>query len=227
MPSSDDWLPPGQHARSDFPRFGLPQYLNRFPEPSSAPDLLVEAIDGTQQHIDFEALSSLPMQQQTSDLHCVTTWSAIGLKWAGVSVRDLFSSCRIDAEAARFAVVSAHDGYRACFHIADLLRDDVLLATALGNDKVSPKHGVPLRLVAPAQYGYKNVKYVKKIALFQSLERYRPAGLKFMEHPRARVAKEERARLIPGWLLRWPYRLLIKRTVNQFEKAWQDHNTDL
>ena len=50
-------------------------------------------------------------------------------------------------------------------------------------------------------------------------EGYRTSGLRFMDHLRARVAREERGRGAPGWLLRWLYRPLIAPTAARFAKA--------
>jgi hypothetical protein len=44
-----------------------------------------------------------------------------------------------------------------------------------------------------------------------------------MDHPRARVALEERGRVFPGWLLRHLYRPLIGRTEKRFAKELQRH----
>ena len=40
-----------------------------------------------------------------------------------------------------------------------------------------------------------------------------------MVHPRARVAGEERGQWIPGWLLRYLYRPLIRPTAARFARA--------
>jgi hypothetical protein len=44
-----------------------------------------------------------------------------------------------------------------------------------------------------------------------------------MDHPRARVALEERGRGLPGWLLRYLYRPLIPGTVTWFARAMAEH----
>jgi hypothetical protein len=40
-----------------------------------------------------------------------------------------------------------------------------------------------------------------------------------MDHPRARVAFEERGNGMPSWLLRLIYRLLIPSTIRRFRRA--------
>ena len=99
----------------------------------------------------------------------------------------------------------------------------VMLADTLDGEKLPIAHGAPLRLIAPAHYGYKNVKHVSSIEFRENLSQYRSASLKFMEHPRARVAYEERGRWIPGWILRRLYRPLIGQTVKAYRDALNTH----
>ncbi|MBC7984424.1 MAG: molybdopterin-dependent oxidoreductase, partial [Candidatus Obscuribacterales bacterium] len=100
---------------------------------------------------------------------------------------------------------------------------DVLLADTLNDAPLSIEHGAPLRLVAPAHYGYKNVKHLSQIEFWRDRGDYRPSALRFMDHPRARVAFEERGQIFPGWFLRYLYRPLIDSTVKQFSKAMDEY----
>ena len=59
-------------------------------------------------------------------------------------------------------------------------------------------HGVPLRLVAPPQYGYKSLKHLARMSIHFDDTTFRPSAFRFMDHPRARVLLEERWRLLPG-----------------------------
>ncbi len=99
------------------------------------------------------------------------------------------------------------------------MSDDVLLADTLGSSALPAKHGAPLRLVAPAHYGYKNAKHLKAIEFWRDKSRFRAPAFRFMDHPRARVAFEERGRGVPGWLLRFLYRPLVKPTMRLFERS--------
>ena len=62
---------------------------------------------------------------------------------------------------------------------------------------------------------------MNRIEFWRSGVNYRPFGLRFMVHPRARVALEERGQWVPGWLLRHLYRPLIRPTVARFSQAMQ------
>ena len=219
-------LPPGQRLRSDFPRFGLTPYATRFPrkidsvELQLAGDVLVSA------RLD-DPLHGIPRVEQTSDFHCVTTWSCSALRWSGVRFSDFHRRHivpRLDAgKQPTVVLLRGQDGYRTSMLLSDLLCADVLLADRLDGVPLSLDHGAPLRLVAPAHYGYKSVKHLSRIEFWQGAPDMRHAALSFMDHPRARVAHEERGQWLPGWLLRHAYRPLIAPAEEKFAKAAAEH----
>jgi DMSO/TMAO reductase YedYZ molybdopterin-dependent catalytic subunit len=208
-------LPKGQRAIDDLPRFGLLQFQARFPEQT---DRIAFEIRGDVENplrVETRFLE-LPRTKQVSDLHCVTTWSRCGLEWSGVRFRDFYEQLvvpevRPDADA-HLVVFRGQDGNRASLPLQDLLADDVLLADTLGGEPLSIAHGSPLRLVAPGHYGYKNIKHVNAIELWRDARNYRYPAPSFVDHPRARVAHEERAVGVPNGLMRAIYRLIIPVT---------------
>jgi DMSO/TMAO reductase YedYZ molybdopterin-dependent catalytic subunit len=237
-------LPPGQRERPDFPRFGLTPFATRFPSQTDRIDLHVGFLDSSDAATPSTAsstnvgpqLTQLPRVEQTSDFHCVTTWTRRGLRWGGVRFADFYQQIVVplcppnpasgqaatDPAAARFVVLRAQDGARTSLPLEDLLSPDVLLADHLDGQPLPIEHGAPLRLIAPAHYGYKSVKHLHRIEFWRSDEHYRPYGLRFMVHPRARVAFEERGQWVPGWLLRHLYRPLIGMTVARFERGMRE-----
>ena len=76
-----------------------------------------------------------------------------------------------------------------------------------------------MRLVAPAHYGYKSIKHVEKIEFCREIRELFPFGLRFLMHPRGRVAVEERSSAAPVWLLRRLYKPFIKPTIHRFRKG--------
>jgi DMSO/TMAO reductase YedYZ molybdopterin-dependent catalytic subunit len=216
-------LPPGQRAWADFPRFGMTQYARRFP---SDPDQGLQLSGAALKSSTAVDLTGLPRVSMRADFHCVTTWSVSDLSWGGVRFSDFFRArvgplLRPEAQA-RYVLMRGQDGYRSALPLADLLADDVLLADQLDGQPLNIAHGAPLRLVAPAHYGYKSVKHLNRLEFCLSIPTVKPMLLAFMDHPRARVALEERARWIPGWLLRLPYRSLIGGTVRVFADALRE-----
>ncbi|MBC8087917.1 MAG: molybdopterin-dependent oxidoreductase [Phycisphaerae bacterium] len=218
-------LPRGQRARADFPRFGLTQFARRFPSDVLSCTIDVTGNVATPLHLT-NALDGLPRVEQTSDFHCVTTWSYRALRWEGVRFADFYEHIilprAIPNALATLVTLRGQDGARTGMLLDDLLATDVLLADCLNGEPLSIDHGAPLRLVAPAHYGYKSVKYLSRIEFLQPSEPYRVSGWRFMDHPRARVALEARGRVAPGWLLRYLYRPLIGGTVARFAGARAD-----
>jgi DMSO/TMAO reductase YedYZ molybdopterin-dependent catalytic subunit len=210
-------LPPGQREHGSFPRFGLTPYAPRFPrEPKHIRLALVGELRAPVE-LDDGDWARLPRHEQQSDFHCVTTWSRRGLRWGGVRFADV--ATLIDADpAATIVSFQGQDGYHAALPLADLLAANVLLADRLDGAPLPLEHGAPLRLVAPAHYGYKSVKHVKRIDWLHRAPGYRPAMFSWMIHPRGRVAFEERGRGLPGWLLRWLYRPMIGATAARFAR---------
>ena len=51
--------------------------------------------------------------------------------------------------------------------------------------------------------------------------------LSFMDHPRTRVAHEERASIGPSIIFRWLYKFGIKGTTKDFEKATAEYRAKL
>lgn len=66
-------LPPGQRARSDFPRFGLPEFAGRWPQVPASPALRIGGDVDHPFELAVSELASLRHHEQVSDFHCVTT----------------------------------------------------------------------------------------------------------------------------------------------------------
>ncbi len=212
-------LPPGQKESAIFPRFGLPMYAQRFP---SVIDKISITIGGDLEAYDIsDALQALPRLTQTSDFHCVTTWSKLGLEWSGYRFRDFYHNLIKPKapEGITHVVLKAQDGYKTSMPLQDLLNDNVLLADRLEGEPLSIEHGAPIRVVAPDHYGYKNIKHIKCIEFYKEKHKIKQGLLSFMDHPRARVAYEERASAGPSFFFRWLYKIGIKGTIRDFEKA--------
>ncbi|MCE2901135.1 MAG: molybdopterin-dependent oxidoreductase [Gemmatimonadetes bacterium] len=215
-------LPPGQRESDTFHRFGQPRFAERFPSEPSGPSLTITGAVSRERHL-VRALDGLSRVEQISDFHCVTTWSVRGLRWEGVRFAEFYARVVVPHAApspgATLVALYGQDGACTGMVLEDLLADDVLLADRLNGEPLSIDHGAPLRLVAPAHYGYKSVKHLSRIEFREPASGYRVSGLRFMDHPRARVVLEERGRSLPGWFLRFVYRPLIRTTASRFAKA--------
>jgi DMSO/TMAO reductase YedYZ molybdopterin-dependent catalytic subunit len=222
-------LPPGQFELRDFPRFGLPRFAGRFPDDPRHVRLKVGGHVGEEIVLSDEELFGLPRIDQTSDFHCVTTWSRRSLQWSGVRFSDFFERIVVPGARphadARLVVFRSQDGYRTSLPLSDLLVENVLLADRLDGKPLTIEHGAPLRLVAPAHYGFKNPKHLCAIEFQPDGYQLRsPTPFAFMNHPRGRVALEERGTGVPGWLLRYLYRPLVGSGIWLYKRALKKHS---
>lgn len=221
-------LPPGQIEYPSFDRFGLGLFANRFPTDTAKATISIGG-DTEQSVTVSDALYQLPRVGQISDFHCVTTWSVRNLHWSGFRFADFYQQlvCSLanPRPGSHFVVFRGQDGYAVSMQLDDLLADDVILADTLNGEKLGIEHGAPIRLIAPAHYGFKNAKHICRIEFWQDNRNYRfPFPYpNLMDHPRARVAFEERASYVPLWLIRPLYRLMQPLARRKQAKSLQAH----
>ena len=159
----------------------------------------------------------------TSDFHCAAGWSYRALRWSGFRFVDVWNTFVVpnmnsDGKPS-FAILRGRDGYRTALPLADLLAPEVLIADRLNDQPLTVEHGAPIRLIAPAHYGYKSPKHLTGIELRRDGQGYRPLLPRLLDHPRARVAFEERGQFVPGWLLRLAFRPFIRPIIRKLKSA--------
>jgi Oxidoreductase molybdopterin binding domain len=128
-------LPPGQR-RAALRRFGLPQFARRQAIVTVPPAVMVSGPSGRTAELAMKPLlEGVGRRDQTSALHCVTTWSALDLHWGGVTFRDVHDAAAElvpSAASARWVSFIGADGYSACMFLEDALSADVMIADELG-----------------------------------------------------------------------------------------------
>lgn len=110
----------------------------------------------------WSEFNALPKVKRHSDFHCVTRWSRFDNDWEGVAFREVLERVKLKAGAG-YVLVHAEQGFTANVPLADLDREEVLLATHHDGQPLSPDHGYPLRLIVPHLYAWKSVKWVRGI----------------------------------------------------------------
>ena len=206
-------LPPGQRLLEEMPRF-TDKPFEAPPAAPPAPSLVLTLEREPLATVSDELLGGDGVREVSADFHCVTTWSVRGLRWRGVPLREALAAVGITSAPAPYVVARGADGRWTAFLWEDLVAEDVLLATHLDGAPLDARHGAPLRLVSPGQYGYKNVKHLVQL----DFRREEPSADP-KQHLRARVALEERHPRVPGRLLRVPYRLLVEPTARLSERT--------
>jgi DMSO/TMAO reductase YedYZ molybdopterin-dependent catalytic subunit len=222
-------LPPGQRAMADFPRFGVAAFAKR---PLKSKEIRLEIATARERPIVLTAIefAALPRVTLTADFHCAAGWSHRAAQWSGFRFRDVWDTLIVPnappVNECGFVILRCQDGYRTALPLADLFAPDVLIADRLNDQPLTIEHGAPIRLVAPAHYGYKSAKHLDRIELRKDDLGYRPLLPRLLDHPRARVALEERGQLLPGWLLRYLFRPLIGPLIRRVKRAAAGNSTN-
>lgn len=112
--------------------------------------------------LSYEEIMTMPQVTVTSDIHCVTRWSRFDNAFTGVRFRDFLQAIGVTPQASFVMLHGDHD-YTANVPLVDLERDDVLLAHSFDGERLTDKHGWPLRLVVPHLYFWKSVKWIRGI----------------------------------------------------------------
>jgi DMSO/TMAO reductase YedYZ molybdopterin-dependent catalytic subunit len=115
--------------------------------------------------LTYDQLLALPKATQISTFHCVTGWTVKNVHWGGVRLTELFDRAKPAPEAGALAFISAEEPYVDYLTMRQARMHDVMLAYEMDGKPLPSEHGAPLRLVIPEMYGYKNVKWLKQIAL--------------------------------------------------------------
>ena len=155
-------LPPGQSASIKWP------VLHVGAEPEFDPktwDFKAGGLVESPLALTWADMTALPHREVVSDFHCVTRWSTFDNRWEGIGIREILSRARPKPEA-RYVMALGHVnekryGYSTNLPLADLDRDDVLLAMKRNGEDISAEHGGPLRLVVPHLYAWKSCKWIR------------------------------------------------------------------
>jgi DMSO/TMAO reductase YedYZ molybdopterin-dependent catalytic subunit len=155
--SRDDRLPPGQYdTGSDWP------VLTAEVTPRLDTATWSFAIDGAVEQPTswtWSEIHALPESTYDGDIHCVTTWSKLGMSWAGVSVDTLLAAARPTAAATHVLAV-CHTGYTTNLPLADLTGGKAWVAWEVDGEPLPVDHGGPARLLVPHLYFWKSAKWV-------------------------------------------------------------------
>jgi DMSO/TMAO reductase YedYZ molybdopterin-dependent catalytic subunit len=146
-------------------------YSVNWPSPRFDPETWRLRIGGLVEQkveLSYDDLRALPRAEQTSDFHCVTGWTVDDVHWAGVRFQDLLEIARPLPTARGVAFVSAEYPYMDTLTLEQAYLPDTMLAYEMDAKPLTRPHGAPARVVIPQMYGYKGVKWVKKIVLTEN-----------------------------------------------------------
>lgn len=149
-------IPPGQYQTTKFPvlTYGETPQVNLAEWQFKIWGLVERPIILT-----WEKLQALPRKEITCDLHCVTRWSQLDMKWEGVSFAEV-AKLAMPKPEANFVMQHCYGGYTTNLPLAELYDEDVLLADSYDGKPLAPEHGGPLRMLVPKLYLWKSAKWL-------------------------------------------------------------------
>ncbi|PJJ79347.1 sulfite oxidase-like oxidoreductase [Mucilaginibacter auburnensis] len=152
-------LPIGQTVTYKWPVLDLGYH------PDISQDRWRLVIDGAVENpvrLTWKEFMALPQTKDTSDFHCVTTWSKLNMPWKGVSLLDLAALVHPKEEATHM-MCYGYDTYTTNLSLEEALKPDVLLVHTFEGQPLPKEHGGPCRMITPQLYAWKGAKWIKRI----------------------------------------------------------------
>jgi DMSO/TMAO reductase YedYZ molybdopterin-dependent catalytic subunit len=161
-PSRDERLPPGQYdTGSDWP------VLTAEATPQVSTEGWTFSVDGLVEQRTtwtWDEIHALPGSRYDGDIHCVTTWSKLGVTFGGVSVDTLLAAAR-PLPSATHVLARSQTGYTTNLPLADVTDGKAWVAWEYAGEPLPVPHGGPARLIVPHLYFWKSAKWVSGLQL--------------------------------------------------------------
>lgn len=116
--------------------------------------------------LDWKGLLAMPQVEDTSDFHCVTTWSLMDVRFGGVRVADAIALAQPTVDATHL-MCHGSDGYSTNLALEEACKPDVLLAHTVNGKPLPFDHGGPVRVVTPQLYAWKGSKWICRLELMR------------------------------------------------------------
>jgi DMSO/TMAO reductase YedYZ molybdopterin-dependent catalytic subunit len=124
--------------------------------------LIVDGAVENPVRLTWSDFMALPQTDDTSDFHCVTTWSKLNMQWKGVRLLDLAALVH-PRDKATHILCHGYDTYTTNLSLQEALKPDVLLVHTFEDKPLAQEHGGPVRMITPQLYAWKGAKWIKRI----------------------------------------------------------------
>ncbi len=154
-------LPPGQTETQKWP------VLDLGIQPKISTDdwrLQIHGACANPTTLSFADLLAFEQVTESSDFHCVTTWSRMNLQFRGVRLQDILSLVDVHPSASHL-MCHGSDEYSTNFSLSEALKTDVLIVHEAEGQPLPIEHGGPVRLITPQLYAWKGAKWICAIEL--------------------------------------------------------------
>jgi DMSO/TMAO reductase YedYZ molybdopterin-dependent catalytic subunit len=134
--------------------------------PSFSPQSFNLRIDGLVERpldLSLSEILAAPAVHETKFYQCVTGWSVPNVHWTGLRLSSLLDRVRPLPEGQALLFYSFDGIYTESLTMEQARHKDVMVAYMLNGKPLARSQGAPLRLVVPEMYGYKYIKWLKRI----------------------------------------------------------------
>ena len=112
----------------------------------------------------WDEIHALPPSTYAGDIHCVTTWSKLGVNFGGVSIDTLLAAAR-PRSTATHVLAFCSTGYTTNLPLADVTGGKAWVAWEFDGQPLAVEHGGPARLLVPHLYFWKSAKWVSGLRI--------------------------------------------------------------
>ena len=116
-------------------------------------------------------LKGLPMRSQITEVVCEEGWSYIA-EWIGTPLVEVLNAVGPLPQARYVAYFSIDSEWWDSIDMGDALHPQTLLTWGFNDGDLPVGFGGPLRMRVPRQLGYKNVKYITRLTVTDSLKHF-------------------------------------------------------
>jgi len=115
-------------------------------------------------------LKGLPAKSHITEIACEEGWSYIA-EWIGTPLYEVLNAAGALPQARYVAYFSSDKDWWDSIDMADAMHPQTLLAWGMNDGDLPVPFGGPLRMRVPRQLGYKNVKFINRILVTDSVKR--------------------------------------------------------
>ena len=116
-------------------------------------------------------LKSYPSRSHITELACEEGWSYIA-EWIGVPLSHVLNVVGVHPQAKYVVYTSMEPDTWDSIDMADALHPQTFLCYGMNGSELPVAHGGPLRMRLPRQIGYKNIKFITRLTVTDSLKRF-------------------------------------------------------
>jgi DMSO/TMAO reductase YedYZ molybdopterin-dependent catalytic subunit len=131
-------------------------------------------VDGMVAHpatFSLADLKAMGTRSQITEVACEEGWSYIA-EWIGTPLHEVLREVGVHPQARYVAYFSVEKEWWDSLDLRDALHPQTQLSWGMNDGDLPVGFGGPLRMRVPKQLGYKNVKFVTRLTVTDSMKRF-------------------------------------------------------